>query len=323
MDAKINLDSYNVLIVGDIMLDRYLTGNVSRISPEAPVPILEKINIDIMPGGAANVALNIKTLGSNPVLLSVVGDDDNGTKLKECIKENNISTDYIIKDNTRQTTVKTRIMSNGQHILRIDEEDSEPLDDFTKKKLLEIFQQIVKDKNINAIILQDYDKGLLDDASIQSIIKIAKENNIFVSVDPKFNNFFSYKNVDLFKPNLKEVSSALNRKITTTKKELDKVARDLQTKLDFKNLFITLGSKGIYYSGNQKKSGIVPTELRTVVDVSGAGDVVLSVATLFFIAGYSPEEVTSFSNIAGGLACGKIGVATVSKDKLIEEIKNI
>ena len=320
MDAKINLDSYNVLIVGDIMLDRYLTGNVSRISPEAPVPILEKINIDIMPGGAANVALNIKTLGSNPVLLSVVGDDDNGTKLKECIKENNISTDYIIIDNTRQTTVKTRIMSNGQHILRIDEEDTEPLDDSTKKKLLEIFQQIVQDKNINAIILQDYDKGLLDDASIQSIIKIAKENNIFVSVDPKFNNFFSYKNVDLFKPNLKEVNAALNRKINATKKELDKIAGDLQIKLNFKNLFITLGSKGIYYSDNQKKSDIVPTQLRTVVDVSGAGDVVLSVATLFFISGYSPEEVTSFSNIAGGLACGKIGVATVLKDKLLEEI---
>ncbi len=315
------LKSYNVLIIGDIMLDRYLKGKVSRISPEAPVPILEKINIEIMPGGAANVALNIKSLGSNPLLLSIVGDDNNGEKLIDCIDENGISTGYIIKDKTRQTTVKTRIMSKGQHIMRIDEEDVETIDKNTKKQLLETFNHIVDNKKIDAVIIQDYDKGLLDDYTIHNIINTAKGKNIFISVDPKFDNFFSYKNVDLFKPNLKEVSSALNKQIAPNKDSLDKTAKELYEKLQYKNLFITLSSKGIYYSKGNNNSEIIPTKLRDVVDVSGAGDVVLSVATLFFISGYNPSEVACFSNIAGGLACGKIGVATVGKDRLIEEIK--
>ena len=318
MDNK--LKSYNVLIVGDIMLDRYLKGKVSRISPEAPVPILEKINIEIMPGGAANVALNIKSLGSNPLLLSIVGDDNNGEKLIDCIAENDISTEYIMTDKTRQTTVKTRIMSKGQHILRIDEEDVETLDENTKKQLLNTFNHIVENNDVDAVIIQDYDKGLLDDYMIQNIINTAKGKGIFISVDPKFDNFFSYKNVDLFKPNLKEVSSALNKQIAPNKDSLDKTAKELYEKLQYKNLFITLSSKGIYYSKGDKNSEIIPTKLRDVVDVSGAGDVVLSVATLFFISGYNPSEVACFANIAGGLACGKIGVATVGKDRLIEEI---
>ncbi len=320
MDTRVKLESYNVLIVGDIMLDRYLTGKVRRISPEAPVPILENIDIDIMPGGAANVALNIKTLGSVPILLSVVGDDDNGQKLINCIGENHISTDNIIRDKSRQTTVKTRIMSNGQHILRIDEEDTDIVNNSVKEKILRSFRQIIEGNKINAIILQDYDKGLLDKYIITHIIEKAKEKNIFVAVDPKFNDFFSYKDVDLFKPNLNEVSSALNNKITPVKSDLDKTAAILNSKLNFKHLYVTLGSKGIYYSNGKNKSKIIPTKLRTVVDVSGAGDVVLSVATLFFVAGYSPEEVAVYSNLAGGLACGKVGVATVKKDRLLEEI---
>lgn len=320
MNRNINLKPYNILIVGDIMLDRYLTGNIERISPEAPVPILEKVKIDNKPGGAANVALNIKSLGSNPILVSIVGDDKNGISLTQILEKDGISTSNILVDKTRQTTVKTRIMSEGQHILRIDEEDTSYLDENNKEKLLNSIKQVINKSNIDALILQDYDKGLLNNDIIESIIKIAKQKSIFISVDPKFDNFYSYKNVDLFKPNLKEVSSALNKTVTSNIKNLDEVSEELKDKLQFKHLYITLGSKGVYYSDGVL-SEITPTKLKSVVDVSGAGDVVLSVSTLFFLERFSPKEVACFSNIAGGLACGKVGVATVKKKVLIEEIE--
>jgi len=320
MENKISLKSYKVLIVGDIMLDRYLYGNISRISPEAPVPILEKVNIENKPGGAANVALNIKSLGSTPILLSVIGNDEDGSKLLDQLKENKISTDYIFTDHDKLTTVKTRIMSDGQHILRIDEENIADISEKSKNELLRLFDLIIENEKIDAVIFQDYDKGLLSDEIISKLIKKSVDKKLFISVDPKFNNFFSYKNVDLFKPNLKEVGAALNLSISPQLEDLNVITKKLQTKLNFKHLYITLGSKGIYHSdGNNSK--IVPTKLQAVVDVSGAGDVVLSVSTLFFLEKTSPIEVAYISNIAGGLACGKVGVATVDKNVLLSKLK--
>lgn len=315
-----NLESYKVLIVGDIMLDRYLYGNVSRISPEAPVPILEKVKMENKPGGAANVALNIKSLGSQPILLSVVGDDENGSVLVNSLERNKIFTNYILKERSRATTVKTRIMSGGQHLMRIDEENTSIMSSESISKLKESFLTILDLEDVDAVIFQDYDKGLLNDDLIEFFITKAKEIGLFISVDPKFNNFFSYKNVDFFKPNLKEVGSAVNKTITPEMGNLDEVCEELNSKLDFKHLFITLGDKGIYYS-NIKESDIVATELRDVVDVSGAGDVVLCASTLFLLSGKSPFEVAQISNVAGGLACKKVGVATVNKYQLINEIK--
>lgn len=315
-----NLKPYKILIVGDIMLDRYLYGNISRISPEAPVPILEKINIENKPGGAANVALNIKSLGSTPILLSMIGDDEDGTKLINQLENNNISTKYIFREKNRITTVKTRIMSEGQHVLRIDEEDTSNITRENTDKLKNIFQYIIDFEKVDAVIFQDYDKGLLNDEFIQFLISKSKEKNIFISVDPKFDNFFSYIDTDLFKPNLKEVGAALNESIEPNLMNLDKVANKLKSKLNFKHIYITLGSKGIYYfDGN--KSEIVPTKLQAVVDVSGAGDVVLSIATLSFLdKNNTPSEVAHISNVAGGIACGKVGVATVKKELLLEKI---
>lgn len=315
-----NLESYKVLIVGDIMLDRYLYGNVSRISPEAPVPILEKVKMENKPGGAANVALNIKSLGSFPILLSVVGDDENGSVLVKSLEQNEILTNYILKEGNRSTTVKTRIMSGGQHLMRIDEENTSIISENSIKNLKESFLSIIEKEELDAIIFQDYDKGLLNEDLIDFMIRKAKEKDLFISVDPKFNNFFSYKNVDLFKPNLKEVGSAVNKSIYPEMDCLNDVSHELNSKLDFKHLFITLGDKGIYYA-NLIESNIVATELRDVVDVSGAGDVVLCASTLFLLSGKSPFEVAQISNIAGGLACKKVGVATVSKKQLISEIK--
>jgi len=320
MKINYSLNSYKVLIVGDIMLDRYLYGNISRISPEAPVPILEKVSIENKPGGAANVALNIKSLGSTPLLLSVIGDDENGSKLKTQLENSNISTEYLFPENGRATTVKTRIMSGGQHIMRIDEEDTTIISEKSVEKLKNLFESIIENEKIDAVIFQDYDKGLLNDEVIKYLIKITKEKKIFISVDPKFNNFFSYTNVDLFKPNLKEVGAALNTSVGSNINELDEIVTELNSKLNFEHIYITLGAKGIYHFDG-KKSEVIPTKLQAVVDVSGAGDVVLSVATLFFLENITPIEIAHISNIAGGLACGKVGVATVKKDLLLEKIK--
>ena len=297
------------------MLDKYIFGNIDKISPEAPVPIFEIIRNKEKPGGAANVALNIKSLGSNPVLLSIAGDDRDGNKLLKLLKENEIDTSNILRDFKKITTVKTRLMANGQHVLRIDEENSIPVDSKTEKIVSEMFLKVLEEKNIDAIIMQDYDKGLLGENLIRFFVENARERNIFISVDPKFNNFFNFKNVDLFKPNLKEIGVALNRKISTQKDDLVKAAGELHSTLDYKNLYITLGDKGIFYSDGMNFE-IFPTVHIDVVDVSGAGDVVLSVATLAFLEGMDIEKIAELSNIAGGLACEIMGVATISMDQL-------
>ena len=317
---EIDFDNFKVLVIGDIMLDRYLTGDISRISPEAPVPVLDKVKIENKPGGAANVALNIKSLGAMPLLLSIAGDDKNGVELIRLLEKNGIATDNIITTKHKPTTVKTRIMSGGQHILRIDEEDNAPVNGDLISRIKSKFAGILENTKVDAIILQDYDKGMLTGNLIDFIISKAKEKGIFVSVDPKFNNFFSYKKVDLFKPNLKEISAALNRDVVPEIDSLIEESGYLHEKLGFKYIFITLGEKGIFYYGNGE-AGIVPTTPIKVVDVSGAGDVVLSVSTLAFLQGYPVREIVKLANLAGGLACGIVGVATITKEQL-QKIKN-
>jgi len=311
--------SYNILIIGDIMLDKYIYGNIEKISPEAPVPIFQMMHNEEKPGGAANVALNIKSLGSNPVLLSIVGDDRGGNKLLMLLEESGVETFNILRDIKKMTTVKTRLMANGQHVLRIDEENPISVDKEAERIISEQFLKIVEERDINAIILQDYDKGLLGKEMIEFFINKARENNIFIAVDPKFNNFYDFKNVDLFKPNLKEIETALNQRIKTGKDELVRAAVELHNILKFKNLFITLGDKGIFYSDGENHD-IFPTEHIDVVDVSGAGDVVLSVATIAYLENMDIEDIAVVSNKAGGLACEIMGVATISMAQLKKKL---
>lgn len=313
------LKDYNVVIIGDLMLDRYLYGNIARISPEAPVPVLEKVNVENKPGGAANVALNIKSLGSTPFLLGITGRDTSGKILLNLLAQEGINTENIITVNDRPTTVKTRIMASGQHILRIDEEISDYLSDNIQESLKKKFDTLTNDVKIDAVIFQDYNKGLLNENIIDHVISKCKEKGIFTAVDPKFKNFLSYKNVGFFKPNLKEISAIINHPVSPEIESLNFVARNLKEKLNFDNLFITLGEKGIYYFG-QNKSEIVPTKKKNVVDVSGAGDVVISAATLFFMSALDIENIAEISNIAGGLACDSLGVATVSKSQLMNAL---
>ncbi len=311
--------NYNILIIGDIMLDKYIYGNIEKISPEAPVPVFEIKSNDAKPGGAANVALNIKSLGSTPLLMSILGDDRDGNHLIKLLKKNKIDTFNVLREIKTITTVKTRLMANGQHILRIDEEKTEPLHYKMEELISYLFEENLENNKIDAVIIQDYNKGLLNESLIEFVIEKAGSRNIFTAVDPKINNFLTYKNVDLFKPNLKEIEIALNRKIGTEQPELEQAAIDLHSVLNYKNLFITLGEKGIFYSDGAEFK-IFPTKQIDVVDVSGAGDAVLSVATLAFLEGMNIEKIAELSNIAGGLACQKMGVATIGLKQLKEKI---
>ncbi|HHH54108.1 MAG TPA: hypothetical protein ENK91_10645 [Bacteroidetes bacterium] len=308
----------NILIIGDIMLDKYIYGNINRISPEAPVPVLEMKQKYHKPGGAANVAMNIKSLGSNPVLFSILGDDRDGNVLLKILKQNGIDTKNVLRDNKKATTVKTRIMANGQHVLRIDEENIKPVDKKMNELLIYVFDNIIEENEIDGVIIQDYDKGLLNEDFIKIIIQKLNKSNIPIAVDPKFNNFFIYKNVDIFKPNIKEVSIALNKQIEPTVNILHETGQELFEYLDYKNLFITLGEKGIYYSDGEK-SEIHPTKKIDVVDVSGAGDVVISILMLGLLNNMDIKEIIKLANIAGGLACEKMGVTNITKNRLFGE----
>lgn len=320
--SKFTLPKSKIIVIGDLMLDRYLYGNISRISPEAPVPVLEKVNSDYKPGGAANVALNINSLDSTAYLIGLVGDDENGKKMISLLDEKGISTDYILKTQTRQTTVKTRIMSAGQHVLRIDEENTESIDVELSQKILGIFEQLVSSETIDAIIFQDYDKGLLTHDLIGKIIEKARHKKVFIAVDPKYRNFLSYHEVDLFKPNLKEISNFVKGNYEHIDGFLDKAVQFLKNKINPSNIFITLGDKGIFHFDGENY-GTAPTEKRNVVDVSGAGDVVISIATIFFKAGYNTIEIAKIANIAGGLACDTLGVAVIDKEMLMSEINKM
>jgi D-glycero-beta-D-manno-heptose-7-phosphate kinase len=313
------LKKFNILIVGDLMLDSYLYGTIQRISPEAPVPVLEKIKIENKPGGAANVALNVKSLGCDSILLGIVGDDNSGKILIELLNENKIETENIITVKNRPTTVKTRILSGSHHILRIDEEEISDLVDADLHKLMNSFDAIIEKKSIDAVIIQDYNKGLLNQELIIHIITECNKKNIFISVDPKNKNFNCYSGVKFFKPNLKEISEILNEKIYADINSLVQAANKLQEIMKYENLFITLGDKGIFFKNNEK-TGIIPTKKKNVIDVSGAGDVVISAATIFFLHELQIEKIAELSNVAGGLACDYLGVATITKSQLLEAI---
>lgn len=301
------------------MLDSYLYGSIQRISPEAPVPVLEKINLENKPGGAANVALNVKSLGCDSILLGIVGEDNSGKILIELLNKNKIETENIITVKNRPTTVKTRILSGSHHILRIDEEEISDIESADLDKLMHSFDAIIEKKSIDAVIIQDYNKGLLNQELIIHIIKECNKKNIFSSVDPKYKNFNCYSGVKFFKPNLKEISEILNEKIYADINSLVKAANKLQEIMKYENLFITLGEKGIFFKNNEK-TGIIPTKKKNVIDVSGAGDVVISAATIFFLHELEIEKIAELSNIAGGLACDYLGVATITKSQLLEAI---
>lgn len=311
--------SVKVGVIGDVMLDTYMWGDVDRISPEAPVPIVSLKNKDHRIGGAGNVALNIQSLGAKAFVLSVTGDDDEAEKLSSLFTFQNINCSYCIRSKERITTNKTRVISRSQHMMRLDAEITKDLCNEDQEKLIELFEQFVEKEKPDVVILEDYNKGVLTEATIQVVISICKKAGILTAVDPKRKNFLEYKGVDIFKPNLKEVKEALNLLFTDVNlKLLQDIHSELNHLLHHNISFITLSEKGVFYQ-QDNTSAIISSHLRNIADVSGAGDTVIAVASLVYAATKDVHLMAEIANIAGGLVCEEVGTVAISRQKLLHE----
>jgi len=314
------MKGHKVLVIGDVMLDRYLTGQVTRISPEAPVPVVLQEDTEDRLGGAANVALNLRALDAQPILCSVIGGDYDGEFMRRLLPTLGIRTDGIVESAARRTTVKTRILGNGQQMLRIDQENTYELDLVETQRLLGRVEELIETEGISAIIFQDYNKGVLTETVVRSVLEMIGDREILTAVDPKKSNFFVYEGVDVFKPNLKEVRDSVPFAVRTTLDSLNQADAYLRQKLNHQITMITLSEKGIYLNDGTN-SRIFPTAERLVADVSGAGDTVISVGTLAFVAGFSPEWTAVLCNLAGGQVCEFRGVVPVRVDLLQRDME--
>ncbi|RMD49930.1 MAG: D-glycero-beta-D-manno-heptose-7-phosphate kinase [Ignavibacteria bacterium] len=317
-ELKKNFENKNIAVIGDMMLDAYFWGDTKRISPEAPVPVIEIDEEFFRFGGAANVALNLSTLKANPFPFGIIGDDNDGEIFKKLMNDANINPEGIICDSSRPTTSKARVIAANQHVVRIDKESKAEINEETEKKLLDSFMNIVD--NLDAVILQDYNKGVLTKNLIKSVIDVCNQKDIIVTVDPKFLNFFEYKNVTVFKPNKKETEDAFGTKIMNDD-DLENLGKELKRKLNSKYVLLTLGEKGIALFGNGEDIKRIPTKARKVADVSGAGDTVISTLTVALSAGAEIEEASYLANYAGGLVCEEVGIVPIDIDKLFLSVE--
>lgn len=314
-----SFSSLKIGVVGDVMLDTYMWGDVERISPEAPVPIVAMKKKEYRIGGAGNVALNLQSLGANAFVLSVTGNDDDAVKLHELFKSQKINTSYCIASSNRITTNKTRVISRNQHMMRLDAEITKDLDSKDEQQLIRLFKDFVSKEKPDVVILEDYNKGVLTETIISTIIAVCKKNNIVTAVDPKRKNFLEYKGVDIFKPNLKEVKEALNILFADVNLSLlQDIHSELFNLLHHHISFITLSEKGVFYNNN-KSPAIIPSHLRNIADVSGAGDTVIAVASLVYAATKNVNLMAEVANIAGGLVCEEVGTVAINKERLLHE----
>ncbi len=303
------------------MIDAYTKGVVERMSPEAPVPIVNlKERFDRL-GGAANVALNLKALGAEPIVCSIIGDDESGKKLIQLMKDHGLEVSGLVSSNRRRTTVKHRILDGFRQLLRIDEEDTFDLTYVEESILTFMVKKTIEEHSVDVVVLQDYNKGVLTEALIKSIIALCQERSIPVVVDPKKKNFFAYRGATLFKPNAKELREGLGVSVETLE-ELQAAMLKLQERIDSRHLMVTLSDKGVMML-HRGEFHHLPAHPREIVDVSGAGDTVLSVAALAVALGYAPETIAQLSNIAGGLVCEQMGVVPIDRKRFAEEVKRI
>ena len=319
-----DFDQQKIMIIGDVMIDSYLWGAVDRISPEAPIPIVVLKNRENRMGGAANVALNVKALGSEPILCSVIGDDEKGEQFLNLLERESIRQNGIIRSRERVTTTKFRIFGNHHQMLRVDEEVDHDLLLADQQELIARIETILSEENVQCIIFQDYNKGVISDGLIKKVVALANKQNIPVTVDPKQRNFTSFTGVTLFKPNLKELKEGLKMEIPDNNQEIViQAAQSLRKMLNCKYVMTTLSEKGVLVSmadSITEKNIFVPAHARSIADVSGAGDTVISVASACLAGGCSPYEIAYISNLAGGLVCEEVGVVPVNKEKLLKEV---
>lgn len=313
------MNGLHVVVVGDVMLDKYWWGDVDRISPEAPVPVVALKNRETRLGGAANVALNCKALGAKVSLASIVGDDADGTLLKKLTEEAGIDSKMILQSKQRPTTSKTRVISRSQHMLRLDEEITDDLFTEEEHPFIDIVLKFLQREKPQVLIFEDYNKGVLKENVIKKITDHCKEVGVITAVDPKKKNFLTYKHVDIFKPNLKEVREALHMPLENVNNtELNEVHAQLKKALGHEITFITLSEKGVFYN-NGTTSSIIPSHVRNIADVSGAGDTVIATAALVYALTKDAALMAEVSNIAGGLVCEEVGVVPLNKDLLQQE----
>jgi len=299
------------------MLDRYYWGAVTRISPEAPVPIVEIDSESTRLGGAANVANNIASLGGNPVLIGVVGSDQAGADLRSLVKKLQFDGTGIFQDSSRPTTIKTRVIAHHQHVVRIDQETRSGIASETQRCIIDFLSQRID--SIDAIIFQDYNKGVVVSELIHEVIRIARSKQKIITVDPKFENFFEYQDVTLFKPNRKESEEALGIRLTDPK-SIERAGHDLLKRLRAEHVLLTLGEHGMALFSNDSEVKFVANKARNVADVSGAGDTVISTLTLAMAAGANVEEAATLSNYAAGIVCGEVGIVPIDRNVLHQTI---
>jgi rfaE bifunctional protein kinase chain/domain len=316
-ELKNSFSGKRIAVIGDMMLDGYFWGDVKRISPEAPVPVLEVEDEFFRFGGAANVAYNILSLGGIPVPVGVIGEDTYGHIFSSLLKERKINAEGIFIDKERPTTTKTRVIANNQHIVRIDKESKAYINNNIEQKILSYLESDLT--KLDGIILQDYNKGILTPTLITKIISLANNKNILITVDPKFDNFFEYKNVTVFKPNRKETETVLGTRIKNDK-DVSSAGRNLLRKLNSKYILLTLGEGGIAVFEKDDKERRMPTKARKVADVSGAGDTVISTLTIGLAAGADIYEACYLANYAAGVVCGEVGIVPIEKERLFDTI---
>ncbi len=312
-----------ILVVGDVMIDAYRIGKVERISPEAPVPIVNLKKKEERLGGAANVALNIASLGATPILCTLIGEDDGGNRFVELMKEKELSVDGLIQEPNVKTTVKTRVIGNNQQLLRIDDERISPSNESQEDLLIQRIEVLIK-SGIDGIILEDYNKGVLTPRVIQKVVALANMHDVITAVDPKKDNFFEYRGVTLFKPNLKELKEGLNVSfdVAEDKEAFESAVLKMEELLSNKISFVTLSEHGVFIKDEQN-AHYIPAHLRNISDVSGAGDTVIAVATLCLASGLNTEQVAKVSNLAGGIVCEWTGVVPLNRGTLMDELNKL
>jgi len=308
-----------VLVIGDVMVDSYVWGKVTRISPEAPVPVVAVHKKENRLGGAANVALNVQAMGAAPILCSIVGKDDGGELFIELLKNQKLSSQGILKSAKRATTLKTRVIGNNHQLIRVDEEIDSNVSPNETSELYNTIEKIIKSEKIDAIIFEDYDKGLITPVLIEKVVRLANDKNIPTVVDPKKKNFLSYKGVTVLKPNLKEFKEGIKNDFDHSNiKELDKEVDAFIKKQEIDTVFITLSEHGVYIN-TQKFKKRIPAYVRQIADVSGAGDTVVSLVALCIALKVNPYIIASIANLAGGLVCEQVGVVPINKQQLLNE----
>lgn len=310
-------------VIGDIMLDTYWWGKVDRISPEAPVPVVSVTKKEMRIGGAGNVTLNIKALGAAVHAISIIGKDEEGKQLIDLMNQHQINTDYLIASATRQTTNKIRIISRNQHMMRLDAEITASILPAEELEILNGFRTYLEEVKPQLVILEDYNKGVLTPLVIKEIIRLCKLHHVLIAVDPKRKNFFEYQGVDIFKPNLQEAKEALNLILDDVQLETMKdIHQQLHEMLHHDISFITLSEKGVFYQ-QADSSRLIPTHIRSIADVSGAGDTVIAVASVVYAATKNVALMAEMANIAGGLVCEEVGTVAINTNKFLQECKRL